>query len=159
METKVSKFKATILSEVGKVITSSDLEHRVLIVRDEDSRVKVSAQVWLKNGVGEYEPGRGYFLTGRRAVELAKAIDGVLDYEENKGVLDLDTTKDIQITNTQKYIITNKSDINVLFVDKWWRKSEEDEWTFGKSVAIATEKAGELSTLLRKAGYSIMHVK
>ncbi len=150
MTTDMSNFKATILKDVGVVNSSPDIEHRVLIVRDEDGKIKVSAQAWWRDFDNVLKPGKGYFVTGRRALQLAKAIGrarGTLaPYEET-----------MSLSNTQKYIIWSKS--SIVSIDKWWRKDEGEEWTLGKSLAIDRDKADQLENLLLRAGASIVHIK
>lgn len=145
----MSNFKADILKEVGRVAVSPDLEHRVLIVRDEEGRTKVSMQVWWREGDNTWHPGKGYFLNGRRAISLARMMKEVLP-EEGKELTS-------HITNTQKHVVYNKN--RIVAIDKWWRKDDTEDWTFGKSVAINIEKAEELSNLLHVAGTMIIHTK
>lgn len=154
MSTTVEKFKAEILKEVGVIPTSPILQHRVLIVRDEDNKVKVSAQVWWKDEEGIFNPGKGYFLTGRRALSIAKTLRRAISHTD---LMDFHETMDL--SNTQRYVITNKSDIETVFVDKWWRKGTDEEWLFGKSLPIPTQHVEELCSLLEKAGSAIIHTK
>jgi hypothetical protein len=151
MTAEVSKFKAEILKEVGKVVISPDLEHRVLLVRDEENMLRVSAQVWWKDETDTFNPGKGYFLTGRRAISLSKVMGRAIQQDS--------FSETVTISNTQKYLVDYSIEADTLMVNKWWRKSEEEEWTFGKSLAITTEKAVELISLLDIAGSMIIHAR
>lgn len=125
---------------------------RILLVKDDNHNFKVSAQTWLLED-GEWQPGKGYFLTGRQAMMLGDYIKTSLKHEG-----DYKVTADI-LTRTQKYQVV-KSDSTV-DIEKWWRKGikEDESWTLNKSLSIPLEYAEKFAGLLIETGSEIIFIK
>jgi hypothetical protein len=147
---KMNNFIPNVLVEVGRIITSEDLEHRLSIVKDDRHIRRVLIQVWWREDINaDFNPGNGYTLNPRKAITISRLM--------KQAISEVDTIFESPSTNTQKHIVYNKS--NIVSVDKYWRKSETEEWALGKSVAINLEKADELANLLKTAGLMIIHTK
>jgi hypothetical protein len=64
-----------ILREIGKIPLSSTQEYRILLVRDEDLGIRISAQKWWRpNREEEWKAGKGFLLTGRQASEMGRML-------------------------------------------------------------------------------------
>lgn len=146
MNINTDKFKATVLKDMGYTTASSSLIHRVLIVRDELKRMRISVQAWWEED-GIWNPGKGYFFTPRTAVRIADLMLSERDSDP------------IEITNTQQYRVVKNPVDDVVSIEKWWRKSEDEPWTSGKSLAIKADKVKELARLINEAGSQTIHVR
>ena len=151
MTTDVSKFKASILSSVGTIEGSNLSEHRVLVVRDDRGNIKVSAQVWWRDAEKDsWKPGKGFFLSGRIAIQLADVINKMLDGLPCRPV--------VELTNTQRYVV--EKDDKLLSIKKMWRKDDSTEdWRLGKSLELPLVKAKHLVSMLGTAGLKTIHSK
>jgi hypothetical protein len=73
-----NNFKAEIIKEVGRVVISNTQEIRTLLVRDENLGLRVSCQKWWRESTDkEWKAGKGFFLSGREAVEVGEALQAV----------------------------------------------------------------------------------
>ncbi len=154
MQTGAQKFKATILSTEGIIPETDTLEYRVLVVRDELSRLRISAQAWWvdEKYPGVWNPGKGYFLTARNALTVGKMIRKALYFQVN-------FNESIIISDTQQYRISKTSDGIAVSIEKWWRKDGDSDWELGKGLTLANDKADSMARLLEKSGLSILHAR
>ncbi len=71
-----SKFKDTIISEIGEISISNTQKYRVLVVRDNETRdTCISAQKWWRKGDDTpWLAGKGFKLSASEAEELGELL-------------------------------------------------------------------------------------
>lgn len=75
MSTEKNNFKANIIKVIDQIPISNTQEIRTLLVRDEKLGLRVSCQKWWRESTDdEWKAGKGFFLSGRDAVQLGEAL-------------------------------------------------------------------------------------
>lgn len=70
------KFKDVIVKEFGEIPISNTQKYRVLLVMDENSNKKISAQKWWRPSSDEdWRVGKGFKLTAKEALLLSKLLE------------------------------------------------------------------------------------
>ncbi|QPX71687.1 hypothetical protein [Bacillus phage SP8] len=78
----------------------------------------------------------------------------LLEVIKEVGVLDTSATQEIRVN----IVKDDKGRVRVA-IQKYWRKSKEDEWNIGKGIFVTGRDAVSLSPLLEQAGNEIIHIR
>ncbi|QMV48650.1 hypothetical protein [Bacillus phage SPO1L3] len=78
----------------------------------------------------------------------------LLEVIKEVGVLETSATQELRVN-----IVKDDRGRVKVAIQKYWRKSKEDEWNIGKGLFVTGRDAVNLSPILEQAGNEIIHIR